>query len=40
VREWGIGLRIEDNVLVTPDGCENLSAAIPSTIEEIESLMA
>jgi Xaa-Pro aminopeptidase len=40
VREWGIGLRIEDNVLVTTDGCENLSAAIPGTIEEIESLMA
>jgi Xaa-Pro aminopeptidase len=40
VREWGIGLRIEDNVLVTADGCENLSVAIPSTIEEIESLMA
>ena len=40
VREWGIGLRIEDNVLVTPNGCENLSAAIPSTIEEIESIMA
>ncbi len=40
VREWGIGLRIEDNVLVTADGCENLSATIPSTIEEIENLMA
>ena len=40
VREWGIGLRIEDNVLVTADGCENLSAAIPATIEEIESFMA
>jgi Xaa-Pro aminopeptidase len=40
VREWGIGLRIEDNVLVTADGCENLSAAIPATIEEIEALMA
>lgn len=38
VREWGIGLRIEDNILVIADGCENLSAAIPSTIEEIESL--
>src|SRR5215211_2271196 len=37
VREWGIGLRIEDNVLVTADGCENLSAAIPATIAEIES---
>jgi Xaa-Pro aminopeptidase len=40
VREWGIGLRIEDNVLVTADGCENLSAAIPATIAEIESFMA
>ena len=39
VREWGIGLRIEDNVLVTADGCENLSAVIPATIEEIESLL-
>src|SRR5690349_2168493 len=40
VREWGIGLRIEDNVLVTADGCENLSAAIPAKITEIESFMA
>ena len=40
VREWGIGLRIEDNVRVTADGCENLSAAIPTTMEEIENLMA
>jgi Xaa-Pro aminopeptidase len=40
VREWGIGLRIEDNVRVTADGCENLSAAIPATIKGIESLMA
>ena len=40
VREWGIGLRIEDNVLVTADGYENLSASIPTTIEEIESFMA
>lgn len=40
VREWGIGLRIEDNLLVTAGGCENLSASIPATIEEIENLMA
>jgi Xaa-Pro aminopeptidase len=40
VREWGIGLRIEDNVLVTAEGCENLSAGIPATMEEIESFMA
>lgn len=40
VREWGIGLRIEDDVLVTAEGCENLSASIPATIEEIEYFMA
>jgi Xaa-Pro aminopeptidase len=40
VREWGVGLRIEDNVLVTAAGCENLSAAIPATIEEVEYEMA
>ena len=27
----GIGVRIEDDVLVTADGCENLSAGIPRT---------
>lgn len=39
VRELGIGLRIEDNVLVTADGCENLSAEIPAEICDIEELM-
>lgn len=38
--EWGIGFRLEDNCLVTEDGCENLSAAIPRTVEEIEAVMA
>lgn len=37
--EWGIGFRLEDNCLVTENGCENLSAAIPRTIEDIESVM-
>lgn len=37
--EWGIGFRLEDNCLITPDGCENLSAGIPRTIEEIEAVM-
>lgn len=37
--EWGIGFRIEDNCLVTESGCENLSAAIPRTIPEIEFYM-
>lgn len=37
--EWGIGFRLEDNCLVTEDGCENLTSSIPRTIEEIESVM-
>ena len=37
--EWGIGFRLEDNCLVTEDSCENLTASIPRTIEEIESVM-
>ena len=37
--EWGIGFRLEDNCLVTEDGCENLSAAIPRTVEDIEAVM-
>ena len=36
---WGIGFRLEDNCLVTEDGCENLSAGIPRTVEEIEAVM-
>lgn len=38
--EWGIGFRLEDNCLVTENGCENLTAAIPRTIEEIEAVLA
>ena len=37
--EWGIGFRLEDNCLVTENGCENLSAIIPRSIEEIEEVM-
>ncbi|GAA4372050.1 aminopeptidase P family protein [Paeniglutamicibacter cryotolerans] len=36
----GIGIRIEDDVLVTADGCENLSAALPRTAQDVEAWMA
>lgn len=36
----GIGIRIEDDVLVTKDGCKNLSAAMPRHPDEIEAWMA
>lgn len=34
----GIGIRIEDDVLVTPEGRENLSLSIAKTIEEIQNV--
>lgn len=37
--EWGIGFRLEDNCLITENGCENLSAGIPRSIEDIEAFM-
>jgi Xaa-Pro aminopeptidase len=36
----GLGIRIEDDVLVTPDGYELLSAALPRTPDDIETWMA
>ncbi len=36
----GIGIRIEDDVAVTRDGCKVLTASVPKSVEAIEQLMA
>lgn len=40
-KKWrGIGIRIEDDVLVTKEGCQVLTAKVPKQADEIEALMA
>jgi len=39
-RYKNIGVRIEDDVLVTPEGSRNLSAALPRTLAEVEAFIA
>ncbi len=40
-KKWrGIGVRIEDDVLVTRSGCEILTGGVPKSVAEIEALMA
>jgi len=40
IDEWEIGIRIEDDLLITEDGCEVLSAGIMREADEIEAFMA
>jgi len=36
---WHIGIRIEDDAVVTPEGCELISRGVPASAPEIEALM-
>ena len=36
----GLGIRIEDDVLVTPDGCELLSGSLPRTPDAVEEWLS
>ncbi len=37
--EEELGVRVEDTILITEDGCENLTSGIPRTVKDIEAIM-
>ena len=39
IADEGIGIRIEDDLLITEDGCINLAKDIPHEVDDIEALM-
>ncbi len=38
-RFWNIGARVEDDVLVTANACEVLTAAVPKATDDLEALL-
>lgn len=36
---WNIGIRIEDDAVITEDGCEIITGGVPKTVTDIEALM-
>jgi Xaa-Pro aminopeptidase len=38
-RFWNIGIRIEDDAVVTESGCELITRGVPVRPDEIEALM-
>jgi Xaa-Pro aminopeptidase len=38
-RYWNIGIRIEDDAVVTDTGCELISRGVPVAVRDIEALM-
>ena len=40
IKEWGIGIRIETDLLITEDGCKDLAPYIIREVDEIEAALA